>query len=110
MVYACPTREYVADAHLLKLKTLQNRILRAVGNFDRHTPVRKMHMALKIPYVYDYITKSRRKQKSSKFVQIQMYVQLDREKPCIECIRGLNLAVDRPTNVQATNCRFGLVK
>jgi hypothetical protein len=36
---------------------LQNRVLRAIGNLDRHTPVRDLHLAFKIPYVYDYITK-----------------------------------------------------
>jgi hypothetical protein len=66
MVYACLTGAYTENAHLLKLKSLQNPVLRAVGNFDRHTPVRKMHMAPKSPYVYDYIIKSCRKQKSSK--------------------------------------------
>jgi hypothetical protein len=61
MVYVCPTWEYTADAHLMKLQRLQNRLLRATGNFDRRTAVREMHMALKIPYVYDYITKFCRK-------------------------------------------------
>jgi hypothetical protein len=37
MIYACPTWEYAADAHLLKLQHLQNRVLRAIGNLDRHT-------------------------------------------------------------------------
>jgi hypothetical protein len=29
MAYACPTCEYAADAHVLKLQRLQNRALRA---------------------------------------------------------------------------------
>jgi hypothetical protein len=45
------------DVHLLKLQRLQNRVLRAAGNLDRRTLVREMQVALKIPYVYDYITK-----------------------------------------------------
>jgi hypothetical protein len=57
MTYACPTWEYAAQAHLLKLQRLQNRVLRAVGNLDRRTSVRVKHMAFKILYVYDYITK-----------------------------------------------------
>jgi hypothetical protein len=55
MVYACYTREYAADAHFLKPEHLQNRVLCAIGYFDRRTPVRETHMAFKIPYVYDYI-------------------------------------------------------
>jgi hypothetical protein len=57
MTYACPTWEYAADAHLSKLQRLQNRVLRAIGNLDRRTLVLEMHVAFKIPYVYDYITK-----------------------------------------------------
>jgi hypothetical protein len=57
MTYACPTREFPADTHLLKLQRLQNRVLRTVGDHDRRTPVRDLHLAFKIPYVYDYITK-----------------------------------------------------
>jgi hypothetical protein len=55
--YTCPTWEYAADTHLLKLQRLQNRVLRAIVNLDRPTPVREMHVAFKISYVYDYITK-----------------------------------------------------
>jgi hypothetical protein len=56
MTYACPTWEYATDAHLLKLQRLQKRAVRAIGNTDRCTPVRELHMAFKIPYVCDYIT------------------------------------------------------
>jgi hypothetical protein len=38
------------------------------------------------------------------------YHSLDKEKPCRGRIRGLNLAVDRPTTVQTTNFRFGVTK
>jgi hypothetical protein len=55
MTYASPTWEYAADAFLLKLQRLQNRALRATGNLDTCTPVRELHVAFKIPYVYDYI-------------------------------------------------------
>jgi hypothetical protein len=57
MTYACPTWEFTADAHLLKFQHLQNRVLRTIGNLDRCTPVCKLHMAFKIPYVYDCVTK-----------------------------------------------------
>jgi hypothetical protein len=40
------------------MQHLQNRVLRAIGNIDRRTPVRELHVAFKIPYVYGYyITK-----------------------------------------------------
>jgi hypothetical protein len=42
--------------------TLQNSVLHAIGNADRYTPVCQLHVAFKIPYVYDYITKLRRTQ------------------------------------------------
>jgi hypothetical protein len=57
MTYACPTWEFAADTHLMKLQRLQNRVLRTIGNSDWRTPVRDLHLAFKIPYVYDYITK-----------------------------------------------------
>jgi hypothetical protein len=56
MTYACPTWGYAADAHLLKRQRLQNRARRSIGNLDRRTLVREMHVAFKIPHVYDYIT------------------------------------------------------
>jgi hypothetical protein len=47
MTYARPTWEYAADTHLMKLQHLQNRVLRAIGNLDRSTPVRDLHLAFK---------------------------------------------------------------
>jgi hypothetical protein len=46
----------------MKLQRLQNRVLHAIGNLDRRTPVRDLHLAFKIPYVYDYITELCRRQ------------------------------------------------
>jgi hypothetical protein len=46
----------------MKLQRLQNKVLRTIGNFPRHTPVRELHKAFNIPYVYDYITKFSRQQ------------------------------------------------
>jgi hypothetical protein len=57
MTNDCPTWEYAADAHLLKLQHLKNRVLHAIRNFDRCIPVHELHMAFKIPYVYDCISK-----------------------------------------------------
>jgi hypothetical protein len=56
MTYACPAWEFAAESHLLKLQRLQKKVLRTIGNFPRRTPVRDMHVAFQIPYVYDYIT------------------------------------------------------
>jgi hypothetical protein len=36
-----------------------------------------------------------------------MYVKLDKGKPGIGNIRGLNLAAVKPMTVQVPNCRFG---
>jgi hypothetical protein len=38
-----------------------------------------------------------------------MYVVLDKEKPSIYSIRGLNLAAGRLTTVHLTNCSFSVV-
>jgi hypothetical protein len=46
----------------MKLQRLQNRFLRAIANLDRRTQVHDLHLAFKIPYVYDYITKLCRRQ------------------------------------------------
>jgi hypothetical protein len=47
MTYARPTWEYAADAQLLKLRRPQNRVLSAVGNFDRCTSVRELQVVSK---------------------------------------------------------------
>jgi hypothetical protein len=52
MTYACPAWEFAADTHLVKLQSLQNKVLRTTGNFRRRTPVREMGMAFHLPYVY----------------------------------------------------------
>jgi hypothetical protein len=39
MIYACPTWEYAASAHLFKLQCLQNRVLCPIGNLGRHMQV-----------------------------------------------------------------------
>jgi hypothetical protein len=57
MTYACPAWEFAADSHLLKLQRLQKKILRTIGKFPRRTPICDLYIALKLPYIYDYITK-----------------------------------------------------
>jgi hypothetical protein len=62
ITYACPAWELAADTYLLKLQSLQNKVLRTFRNFPRCTPVRDLHTAFNLPYVYDYIIKLCRKQ------------------------------------------------
>ena len=62
MTYACPVWEFAADTYLLKLQRLQNRVLRTIGNYPRHTPTHDLHMVFKIPCVYDFITELCRRQ------------------------------------------------
>jgi hypothetical protein len=62
MTYASPAWEFGANTHLLKLQQLQNNVLCTIGNFPRRTPVRELHKAFNIPYIYDYITKLCRQQ------------------------------------------------
>jgi hypothetical protein len=62
MTYACPACKLAADAYLLKLQRLQNKILRTIGAFPRFAPVRDLHTAFNLPYVYDYTTKLCRQQ------------------------------------------------
>jgi hypothetical protein len=62
LTYACPAWEFAADSYLLKLQRLQNKVLRTTGNLPRRTPTRDLHMAFKIPYLYDFVTKLCREQ------------------------------------------------
>jgi len=62
MTYACPTWEFAAHTQLLKLQRLKNSLPRTIGNYPRRTPTRVLHMACKIPYAYDFITKLCRRQ------------------------------------------------
>jgi hypothetical protein len=45
MTYACPAWEFAAEAHLLKLQRLQNRVLRTIGHFPRHASACDLHVA-----------------------------------------------------------------
>jgi hypothetical protein len=55
MTYACPAWELGADADLLKLQRMQNKVLRTSGNFPRLTSVRDLHTAFNFPYIYIYM-------------------------------------------------------
>jgi hypothetical protein len=48
----------ISGRHLpLKIAAPTKKVLRAIGNFPRCTPVRDLHTAFNLLYVYDYITK-----------------------------------------------------
>jgi hypothetical protein len=57
MTYAWRRWEYAADDHLLILQHPQNRVFHATVNLVRWTPVRQLHVAFKVPYMYYYIPK-----------------------------------------------------
>jgi hypothetical protein len=58
---------------------------------------------IKIPYVYDYITKLCRQQAEViKITIMRMFATLDKAKPDIESIRGLNLAAVTCTTVHVS--------
>jgi hypothetical protein len=96
-------REFAADTNLMKLQRLQNRVLRTIGNYPRHTPVRDLHLAFHIPYVYDYITKLCRQQAEViQTIAMEMFATLDKAKPTTGNKRGLNLAAVKHTTVQVS--------
>jgi hypothetical protein len=74
VTYSCSSWELVADTYLLKLQRMQKKVLRTLGNFPRCTPVRDLHTAFKLPYIYDYIYEvCREKQNSYKIMKINMF-------------------------------------
>jgi hypothetical protein len=105
MTYACPAWELAADIYLLKLQSMQSKVLRTIGNFPRCSPVRDLHRAFNVPYVYnyEYVTKcAGDKQKSYKIMRMNIFGALVMVKPYTENIRGLNLVVVKLTTVQVT--------
>jgi hypothetical protein len=58
-----PCRDIISRANLkFSQSRLQNKVLRTIGNLPRRTPIRDLHMALKLPYKYDYVAKLCRQQ------------------------------------------------
>jgi hypothetical protein len=45
-----------------KLQRLENTVFCTTDNLPRHTPNSELHMAFKIPYLYDFVTKLCRQQ------------------------------------------------
>jgi hypothetical protein len=101
MTYASPDWEFAADTDLMKLQRLQNKVLRTIGNYTRRTPVRDLHLAFQIPFVYDYkTTLCRQQHRSYKIMIMKMFAPLDKAKLVTENTRGLNLAAVKHTTVQ----------
>jgi hypothetical protein len=74
--------EFVAEAHLLKLQRLQNKILCTTGKFLMGASVCNMHMAFHNPYIHDYITKyADNRQKSFKIMIMKMFATFCKAKP-----------------------------
>lgn len=46
---------FMADTHLLKLQSLQNRIFRVLSDLGRSKLIRELNMVVKVPYIYNYI-------------------------------------------------------
>jgi hypothetical protein len=51
------------------LQRLQNKILRTIGNIPRYTPVRDVHTAFNLPYVYNYIYLTKLCRQQSEVIQ-----------------------------------------
>jgi hypothetical protein len=74
ITYGCFCCEFAAEARLLKLQQLQNKILCTMDNYHRSASVRDMHAALHSPYVYDYITNYEgNRHKSFKIKKMKMF-------------------------------------
>jgi hypothetical protein len=97
MTYACPTWEFAADKHLLKLQRLQNKVLHTVRNILRRTPVRDLQMAFTLLYIYDYITKLCRQQ-----AEVIEKNENENVRNIGQNITGLNLAAVKRTTVQVS--------
>jgi hypothetical protein len=61
MTYACLAWEFVVESYLLKLHHLQNEVFCTTGNLPR-TPIHDLHVAFKILYLRDFVTKLCRQQ------------------------------------------------
>jgi hypothetical protein len=57
MTYACLHQGVCVICSPLEIACLKNGVLRSIGNLDRCTSIHKLHVAFKIPYVYDCVAK-----------------------------------------------------
>jgi hypothetical protein len=99
MTYVCSTWEFAADTHLLKPQRLQKNVLLTTAKFPKCTTVRELHMALQIPYIYDYITKLWRQ-------QTEVIQNNEKSKSDTENVRNFSLVAVKHTTVQVTRKPF----
>jgi hypothetical protein len=52
---AYPVRQFAADTYVLKVQRLERKVIRTTDKFPKRTPIREMHVAFKIPHVYESI-------------------------------------------------------
>jgi hypothetical protein len=95
------------DAHLLKLQHLQNRVLHTVGNLERCTLVGELHMAFKIPYVYDYVTELCKTQAEVILSHVNPNVcDIEQGKARHRKCKRLELGRGQAYSCSANNCSF----
>jgi hypothetical protein len=70
-------------------------------NLDRHTPVHELHVAFKIPYVYDYITKSCRTQAEVILTHVYSNVHGTGQEDMHRKYKRLNLSGSQAYNLSA---------
>jgi hypothetical protein len=49
MTYASPAWAFAADTYLMKLQRQKIKVIRTIGNYQRHTPVCDLRMPFKLP-------------------------------------------------------------
>jgi hypothetical protein len=103
MTYASPAWEFAVDIHLMKLQRLRNKVLRTIATFQgahrftictwrskarTHMINKKIMQATSRSHTYN--------------IMMRIFALLDKAKPDIQSIRGLNFAAVRHTTVQVT--------
>jgi hypothetical protein len=97
----------VSDSHLTKLQRLQNKVLRNIDNFPRHTPVRDIHIAFHLPYMYDNVTKLCRQQAEVIQIYDNKNVRNNGQGEARQRkYKRFNLVAVRYTTVQATRLQL----
>jgi hypothetical protein len=91
------------DTHLLKFQRMQNKVLRTFGKFQSCTSDRELHMALKVPPIYDYVAKLCKQQAEVIHIMItQIFATSQNVKLERENINCSSLAAVKRMTVQVT--------
>jgi hypothetical protein len=101
-----PPAENATDAYPMtrRRRGRQNRVLSPVPIFGRWTPVRVLHVAFRIPYIYGYINKSYRTKTEAILKHVSSSVGGIGQGKVIS-----NLAAVRPTFDLPSNLNFRVV-